>query len=400
MSQADWLEKDYYKMLGVASDASADEIRKAYRKLARENHPDANPDNPKAEERFKEVSEANSVLSDPSKRAEYDQFRQLAASGGLGGGGFGGFQGGAPFGGSTQNIDLNDLLGNIFGGGGGSARASAGRGGRPTGPRRGNDVKTGVTLSFEDAMAGVTVTLRVRGNAVCSTCSGMGARPGTFPHRCDRCGGQGVVNDNQGLFAFSQPCPVCAGRGEVIDDPCPTCAGSGIEQRTRTVRTRLPAGVRDGQTVKLPGKGEPGMYGGQPGDLLVEVTVAEHDVFVRSGDNLKLSVPITFAEAALGAQISVPTLDGSVTLKIPAGTESGRTFRVRGRGAPKRGKGKKSGGDLLVTVTITVPQKLTKTQKKVVEDFAAMDDSDPRATLNALSRNGATADAASEDVDV
>lgn len=377
MSQADWLEKDFYAALGVSKDASEDEIRKAYRKLARANHPDANPDDPKAEGRFKTVSEAYGVLSDPAKRREYDQIRQLAGSGGLGG--FGGFGGrGAP-GGAGANIDLGDLLGSLFGEGAGAATRGGGRRATTT-PRKGADLSADVTLAFDDALAGVTVTLRLHGSAVCSVCKGLGSRPGTLPERCTRCGGAGVVSDNQGLFGFSQPCPRCAGRGEVIADPCPNCHGQGVEDRPRTVKARIPAGVTDGQTVRLPGKGEPGRAGGKPGDLLVKVHVDEHPVLRRSGDNLVMTVPVTFAEAALGAKISVPTPDGPVTVRIPAGTESGKTLRIRARGAPKSSGGK---GDLLVTVQVAVPQKLTKTQRKLVEEFAAMDDNDPRAHLHA-----------------
>ncbi len=392
MSQADWLEKDFYAALGVPADASADDIRKAYRTLARENHPDANPDDPRAEERFQAISEAYGILSDPAKRKEYDQIRQLAASGGLGG--FRGFgQGRAP-GGAGQAFDLNDLLGNLFGeqgAGQGFGQTFGGQGAagarrRAGGARRGDDLNAEVTLSFEDALAGVTVTLRLTGSAVCSTCRGVGARPGTMPERCPRCSGAGVINENQGMFSFSQPCPQCAGRGEVITDPCPTCAGSGVEERPRTIKARLPSGVADGQTVRLKGKGSPGQGGGKPGDLFVKVHVDEHPVLRRRGDDLAMTVPVTFAEAALGANITVPTVEGSVTLKVPAGTESGRTLRVRGRGAPRSGG--KGHGDLLVTVQVAVPAKLTKTQQKLVEDFAAMDDSNPRAHLEGLLAGG------------
>lgn len=380
MSQADWLEKDFYAVLGVQKGASEEEIRKAYRQLARENHPDANPEDPRAEERFKSVSEAYGILSDEAKRREYDQIRQLAGSGGLGGG-FGRFPGAGGFGGGASSADLNDILGSLFGDGVRAPGTPVGRRGA-VGPRKGADLSAEVTLSFEDALVGVTVTLRLRGSAVCSTCRGVGARPGTMPERCTRCGGAGVVNENQGLFSFSQPCPQCAGRGEVITEPCPTCQGSGVEERARTVRARVPAGVTDGQSVRLPGKGEPGRAGGKPGDLLVRVNVSEHPALRRSGDNLAMTVPITFAEAALGAKVAVPTLDGVVTLKIPAGTDSGRTFRVRGRGAPRAGGGGQ--GDLLVTVQVAVPQKLSRTQKKLLEDFAAMDDSDVRAHLQTI----------------
>lgn len=377
MSSAEYFEKDFYKVLGVDKSASKDEIRKAYRKLAREHHPDANRGDKRAEERFKDISEAYSVLSDESKRAEYDRVREM-----VGAGGFRGFGAGRARAGSV-NFDLSDLLGNLFG-----EQPASGTFTRPRrtggvrGPRRGGDVTTEVTLSFEEALAGVTVTLRLTGDAVCSTCTGLGARPGTAPLTCTTCQGSGVVADNQGMFSFSQPCPVCAGRGMTIPDPCPTCNGSGIEQRPRSIRARIPAGVKDGATVRLKGKGEPGVNGGPAGDLFVTVNIREHQVFGRQGDHLTITVPVTFAEAALGAQVRVPTLDGPVTVKIPPGTESGTTFRVRGKGAP--GKGDRR-GDLLVTVQVAVPRKLTKTQKKALEEYARMDDAEQlRAHLDAL----------------
>ncbi|CAN5655071.1 molecular chaperone DnaJ [soil metagenome] len=389
MSQQDWLDKDFYAALGVPKDASQDDVRKAYRKLARENHPDANPNDPQAEERFKAISEAHGVLSDSTKRAEYDQIRQLAASGGLGG--FGGFRGGGAQAGGP-GVDLGDLLGNLFGQqgfGGGTRAGGPQRGGAG---RRGNDLSTEVTLSFDDALEGVTVTLRLQGTAVCHVCQGVGAEPGSMPQRCDLCDGKGVVNDNQGMFSFSQPCPKCGGRGEIITNPCHNCGGSGVEQRPRTVKARIPAGVSDGATVRLPKKGEPGLAGGPPGDLFVKVRVTEHPVLRRSGANLLIDVPVTFAEAALGAKIAVPTANGSVTLKIPPGTDSGKTFRVRGKGVAngtKKGGGRSKDGDLLVTVQVHVPDELTKTQQKVVQDLADMDDSDPRAHLaDLLARDG------------
>ncbi len=383
MSQQDWLEKDYYKVLGVPKSASAEEIRKAYRKLARETHPDANPGDPQAEERFKGISEAYGVLSDAKKRAEYDRIRELVGAGGPGG--LGGFGAGRGFrtttaGPGAAGFDLNDLLSSIFGSGGGPRP-----GGGAAGPQRGSDVETDVTLAFEDAMAGVTVTLRLSGQAVCSTCRGSGARPGTAPVTCATCQGNGVVTDNQGLFGLSQPCPTCGGRGVRITDPCPTCHGSGVESRPRTIHARIPAGVKDGATVRLKGKGEPGRNGGPPGDLFVRVHVDPHPIFGRSGDHLTLVLPVSFAEAALGARVKVPTLEEPVTVKIPAGTESGTTLRIRGRGAPKAGGGR---GDLLVTVQVAVPRKLTKTQRKLLEDFAATDHSGIRDHLEAMMQSG------------
>lgn len=383
MSQRDYFEKDYYGVLGVSKDASAADIGKAYRKLARENHPDAKPGDAAAEARFKEISEAYAVLSNAERRGEYDRVRDLVASGG--GTGFaGGFGGGGA--GGNLNIDLNDLLGQVFGsdprggpgtGGFGGFGTRTRRGATPAGIR-GRDVETTLTLSFEDALAGVTTTLRVMGRAVCSTCSGSGAAPGTSPQTCPVCNGAGVVASNQGLFSFSEPCTNCNGTGRVIPTPCPTCGGSGAEVRPRDVRTRIPAGVKDGARIRIAGKGEAGLNGGPSGDLFVTVKVEPHPLFERRDDNLVLRAPITFAEAAAGARITVPTLDGDpVTLKVPAGTESGRTFRVRGRGVQADGRR----GDLLVTVDIAVPGKLTRAQRRALEAFADLDDSDPRAGL-------------------
>ncbi len=383
MSQRDYVEKDYYRALGVSEDAEQADIARAYRKLARELHPDANPGDPGAETRFKEVSEAYSVLSNAEKRAEYDRVRQLVGSGAFAGG-FpgGGFPppGGRGFGNDgAQAFDLSDLLGGLFGSQGGGPQAG-GPFGRQAGRQaaRGRDVETELTLAFADAMAGVTTTLRVNGNAVCSTCGGSGARPGTSPQVCDVCRGTGAVARNQGMFSFSEPCENCGGTGRVIPDPCPTCHGSGAERRARDIRARIPAGVKDGARIRLKGKGEPGPPGGEPGDMFVTVHVTPHELFERRGDDLHLRLPVTFAEAAIGTRVTVPTLDGSVTLKVPAGTESGRTLRVRGRGAPRRRGGN---GDLLVTVEVAVPRKLTRTQRKMLEDFAATDDTDVRAHI-------------------
>ncbi|MBA2528850.1 MAG: molecular chaperone DnaJ [Euzebyales bacterium] len=398
MSQRDYFEKDYYGVLGVAKDATQADIAKAYRKLARELHPDARPGDPQAETRFKEVSEAQSVLSNPEKRKEYDQVRELVGSGafagggvgGFGGGGVGGFPGGGFGGAGGQTINIDDLLGGLFG-----QRGAGGRGGSdPFGRasragaagRRGRDLEADLTLAFPDAMAGVTTTLRVPGRATCSVCLGSGAKPGTSPVTCPTCRGQGVVSNNQGLFSFSEPCPTCAGTGRHISDPCPNCGGSGTETRSREIRARIPAGVRDGARIRLKGKGEAGAYGGPAGDLYVTVHVQPHDLFGRRGDDLTLRVPITFGEAALGARIKVPTLEEPVTLKVSAGTEPGKTFRVRGRGAPKAGGGR---GDLLVTVDVAVPSKLSRTQRKLLEDFAATTPGDQvRAHLDASSRSG------------
>jgi molecular chaperone DnaJ len=384
VSQRDYVEKDYYRALGVEEKAEQAEIAKAYRRLARELHPDANPDDAEAETRFKEVSEAYSVLSNPEKRAEYDKVRQLVGSGafagGFPGGGFPPPGGGGGFGGGQQ-FDLSDLLGGLFGQGqpqpGGSTFGRTRQ--RRQGPR-GRDLETDLTLSFADAVAGVTTTLRITGNAACSTCGGSGARPGTTPQACPTCHGTGAVARDQGMFSFSEPCDTCGGSGRVIPDPCTTCDGTGVERRTREIRARIPAGVKDGARIRLKGKGEPAPMGGEPGDLFVKVHVTAHEIFDRRGDDLLLRIPVTFAEAALGTRVTVPTLDGSVTLKVPAGTEPGRTLRVRGRGLPRRKGGT---GDLLVTVDLVVPRKLTRTQRKMLEEFAATDDADVRAHLDA-----------------
>jgi molecular chaperone DnaJ len=379
LSQRDYVEKDYYRVLGVSQDAEQSEIAKAYRKLAREFHPDANPNDAEAESRFKEVSEAYSVLSNAEKRTEYDKVRRLVGSGAFAGGvpppGAGGF--GGP---GAQAYDLSDLLGGIFGQGGGRAASGSpfNRGSRQR-ATRGRDLETDLNLSFDDAMAGVTTTLRINGNAVCGTCGGSGARPGTSPQICPVCGGTGAIARDQGLFSFSEPCDNCGGSGRVIPDPCPTCGGTGAERRTRDIRARIPAGVKDGAKIRLKGKGEPGPPGSPPGDLFVNVHVSPHEIFERRGDDLLLRLPVSFAEAAMGTKVTVPTIEQPVTLRVPPGTESGRTLRVRGRGAPRSNGGQ---GDLLVTIDVVVPRKLTRTQRKLLTDFAATEDDQIRAHLD------------------
>ncbi|ORJ98521.1 molecular chaperone DnaJ [Prescottella equi] len=360
MSQREWIEKDFYKELGVSSDASADDIKKAYRKLARDLHPDANPGDTKAEERFKAVSEANAVLSDPAKKKEYDEARRLFASGGFGpgagystgGGGFGGggFDLGDLFGGGAAGGDggLGDIFGGLFNRGSGRSASS-------TRPRRGSDVETETTLDFREAAQGVTVPLRLTSPSACTTCHGSGAKPGTSPRVCPRCNGTGVVSRNQGAFGFSEPCDDCRGTGSIIDEPCSDCHGNGVTNRTRTITVRVPSGVSDGQKIRLAGQGEAGLRGAPSGDLYVTVHVRPDKVFGRNGDDLTLVVPVSYGELVLGTTLSVPTLDGRVGVKVPAGTADGRILRVRGRGVPKRGGG---AGDLLVTVKVAVPQKL------------------------------------------
>ncbi|HEX8488406.1 MAG TPA: molecular chaperone DnaJ, partial [Propionibacteriaceae bacterium] len=348
MSTKDWVEKDFYKVLGVAKDAKPEDIKKAYRKLARDNHPDQNPGNPEAERRFKEMSEANDVLSDPAKRKEYDEARRL-----FGGGGFRFPRSGGQPGGTSSVDDLfrqassgdgnfSDLFGGLFNGATNRTRSSS----TTRGPRRGSDVEGEVTVDFTDAIEGVTVGMQMVSDAPCEACRGTGAKAGTIPHVCSTCQGSGMqTSTSGGVFAVTEPCVDCRGRGMVVDDPCPVCHGSGRGRSTKTMQVRIPAGVTDNQRIRLKGKGGAGENGGAAGDLYVVVHVKPHSIFGRKGDNLTLTAPVTFTEAALGAEIEVPTLDGApVRLKIPAGTPNGRTFRVRGKGVTKRDGSK---GDLL-----------------------------------------------------
>ena len=363
-AQREWFEKDYYQVLGVAADASPKEITKAYRKLARDLHPDQNPGDAAAEERFKDVSAAYDVLGDDEKRKEYDEVRRLGPmAGGAPGGGPGGFSFNV---GDMAGDDLGDLLGQMFGG----AANRSPRGG--VGPRRGADLTAQLTLDFADAAVGLTTTLHLTSDAQCSTCSGSGAKAGTAPQRCGVCGGRGVIDDNQGMFSFSTPCRNCQGTGSVITDPCDTCHGSGVERRPREVKVRIPAGVKDGQTIRLGGRGAPGRNGGPAGDLLVEITVRPHERFGRSGNNLTVHVPVSFPQAALGGDIEVPTLDGSsVTLRIKPGTQTGSRHRVKGKGITTQSK--RSGtrtGDLIVTVDVQVPTELNDAERAAIEQLA------------------------------
>ncbi|MER7864778.1 molecular chaperone DnaJ [Amycolatopsis japonica] len=387
MSAREWIGKDFYRELGVSSDATADEIKKAYRKLAKENHPDANAGNAEAEKKFKAVSEAYGVLSDTAKRKEYDEARRLFGSGGPGGFGFpgggaggGGFDVGDIFGQAGQQQGgfggLGDILGGLFGRRGGAAGATANR------PQRGSDVETDVRIDFTEAVKGATLPLRLSSPATCSTCGGNGAKPGTSPRTCATCQGSGLVSRSQGAFAFSEPCRDCRGRGQIIDDPCPECAGEGISTRTRTLTVRIPPGVADDQRIRLAGQGEPGRGGAQPGDLYVRVHVAPHTLFGRKDLDLTITVPVSFTELALGGTITVPTLEGKVSLKVPQGTASGRVLRVRGKGIAKRDG---SQGDLLVTLQAAIPAKLDDKAREALEAYAeAMADHDPRPEITEL----------------
>lgn len=404
MAQKEWAEKDYYRDLGVSSTADADEIKRAYRKVAREDHPDKNPGNAAAEERFKKASEAYSVIGDKEKRAEYDELRRLVAAGGMpGAGGFapgGGFGGYSPgfgsgFSGGTADFDvsdlfggggfsaggnLNDVLGGMFGGAGAAGPSSGGGMRRPPRRTRGADVETEITLEFREATKGVTVPIRLTNPAPCATCHGSGAKAGTSPETCTTCAGSGLTSESRGAFGFSRPCTDCAGTGSRVKDPCGDCGGSGRTTRTRTITVRVPAGVVDGQKVRLAGQGAAGERGKPAGDLFVTVHVKPDTVFSRSGDDLMLTVPVSYSELVLGGTVTVPTLDARVRVRIPQGTPDGTTLRVRGRGVNKRNG---ASGDLLVTVKVEVPRNLDEGAMSSLRRYAEEEQRsgfDPRAT--------------------
>lgn len=346
---------DYYEILGVDRSASADEIKKAYRRLARKHHPDRNPDDPKAEERFKEISEAYDVLSDADKRKAYDR-------------------GGGPFGGGfdpSQFGSFGDVFSNIFGGG------RRGRG--PAGPRRGQDLEAETRIPFDTAVRGGEVRISVAGSETCPDCSGAGGRGGAQPETCHACGGSGTQTQGQGLFSIAQPCGVCGGSGSVIADPCPSCGGTGARRKTRNLRVKIPAGVRDGSRIRLAGKGGAGARGGQAGDLYVITRVADSPVFRRKGDNLEVEVPLSVTEAMLGANVEVPTLDGRTKLKVPAGTQHGTVQRLRDAGPPKLSGGGR--GDLHYRFSVEVPKDLSGDQRQAAEALAETLGEDLRADL-------------------
>lgn len=377
--QREWFEKDYYAALGVPSSSPQKEITTAYRRLARQFHPDANPGDDAAEERFKEVSAAYDVVGDPDRRKEYDKVRAMGPmggrmSGGRGPSGPGGFgPSGAP---NFGSADFGDILGNLFGRGEQAAWPPGA--GSPRGPQRGSDLEADLHLSFMDAIRGVTTSVNLISDAVCPECNGSCAAKGTTPRSCPDCAGRGVVDDNQGFFSLSHPCATCQGRGNLIDQPCANCSGTGITTRPRVVKVRLPEGVKDGQQIRLKGKGAPGRNGGPEGDLYVRVNIESHQLFGREGDDIVITVPITFYEAALGADVRVPTLDGdAVTIRIPPGTPNGRVFRVKARGvATATGK-----GDMLVAVDVVVPTSLTGAERKAMEELRDAATSSPRANL-------------------
>jgi len=371
--QREWLERDYYATLGVSRDATADEIKRAYRRLARELHPDANPDDPRAEGRFKEVGEAYAVVGDAERRREYDELRRLGAAGFAGGfpGGAGGFPGGmGGFPGGFGGADLGDLLGQMFGGGAGATGARGGRG--RARPRRGADVETDLHLSFEDALGGVSTAVSLTTEVACDDCRGTGAADGRR-EPCAACGGRGETVVDQGPFSFAQPCARCGGAGSVVSSPCRACRGSGRVTRPRRIQVRIPAGIRDGSVVRVAGRGAPGRDGGPAGDVLVRVRVAAHPRFGRRGDDVLLELPLTYAEAALGTTVAVPTPSGERRrIRVAPGTQPGRVLRVRGEGAPRTGG--RGRGDLLVTIRVRVPERLSRDDKRLLEQLGEHDD--------------------------
>lgn len=370
--QREWFEKDYYAALGISSSASEKDIQKTYRKLAKEFHPDANPGDAKSEERFKDISAANDVLGDPEKRKEYDEVRAMVASGGGSSYGAPGGFGGSPFSGGAQyDGDLGDILGDLF-----SRRRPRGQSRR--GPERGPDLETNIALDFLEAVNGLTTSVALTSDAPCSVCHGSGAEPGFRPVECPSCGGRGEVIVDQGPFSFSQVCPACGGRCQVVEHPCKKCRGKGVERKKREVKVRIPAGVKNGQRIRVEKRGGAGRFGGPPGDLYVVVKVKPDDIFGRSGvADLTIKVPITFSEAGLGAVVMVPTLGEPVKVKVPPGTQNNKTVRVRGRGVPR-----KKPGDLLVTFELVVPKKLNSQERSALEALGEASTTNPREHLN------------------
>jgi molecular chaperone DnaJ len=376
------MASDYYEALGVSKKASQDEIKKAYRKLARKYHPDRNQDDPGAEERFKEVQEAYDTLSDPEKRKQYDA-----------GGAFAGFGGRSPFGGAAGGAggpgfsDVGDIFSSVFGRGGRQATPE---------PSRGRDLETEVQLSFEQAVEGAQIPVTVEKASTCKVCGGIGAKPGTSPTTCPRCGGRGIDSQSQGLFSISQPCPQCGGSGQIIEDPCRACGGSGLTEQRKRYRVNIPAGVRDGTRIRLAGKGEDGPRGGPPGDLYVITRVIPSPVFRQRRDgDLEVVEPITIAEAIQGATVEVPTLKGTKRIRVPAGTRHGSVQRLRGEGLPEPdGRGR---GDIRYRFEIEIPRDLSSEQKRALEQLAeSFNDHNPRERLLRTARGSTTANRSGE----
>lgn len=360
---------DYYEVLNVSKDCGEQELKTAYRKLAMRYHPDRNPDNPEAEERFKQASEAYQVLSDPQKRAAYDRFGPAGINGaGAAGGGFPG------------DMDLGDIFGDFFGEM--FNVAGAGRGGRASRAQRGRDIRYDLTIDFEEAVFGKTTTATLKRMDVCTDCRGSGSAQGKPPSTCQQCGGRGQVRFQQGFFSIARTCPICSGTGQVVTEPCPTCRGEARVEREHTMEVKIPAGVEDGTRIRYQGEGDAGRFGGPGGDLYVVLSVRPHAYFEREGHDLHFAVIVSFPQAALGAEISIQTLEGETTLKIPEGTQSGREFRLRGKGVPhlnERGR-----GDLIVQVVVETPKKLTKAQREMIQQLGTTLSSDNRATSRSL----------------
>ena len=356
-------KRDYYEVLGVSKGASEDEIKKAYKKMARKYHPDLNPGDKSAEEKFKEVNEAYEVLSDADKRARYDQYGHAGVDPNFGAGGFGGgFDGGFDF------SDLGDIFGSFFGGGFGGGRRT-----NPNAPQRGESIRMAVTISFEEAAFGCEKEVTVERYEACDTCHGSGCAPGTSPEVCPDCHGTGTVQVRRqtpmGVFATSSPCPKCGGKGRIIHQPCKDCRGSGMMRKKKTIQASIPAGIDNGQTISIRGQGNAGRNGGPAGDLLITITVRPHELFRREGTSVLCEAPITFTQAVLGAELEIPTIDGKVKYTLPEGTQSGTTFRLKGKGIPSiNGRGR---GDQYVTVYIETPRNLNKEQREALKKFAA-----------------------------
>ncbi|WP_164561934.1 molecular chaperone DnaJ [Nitratidesulfovibrio vulgaris] len=365
-------QRDYYEVLGVARDASEDDIKRAYRKLALQYHPDRNPDDPEAEQKFKEAAEAYDVLRDGEKRARYDRFGHAGVGNG---GGFGqGFS-------SNEDIfaHFSDIFGDLFG----FAGAAGGRSRGPR-PQAGSDLRYNLTISFRQAAKGDEVTLRLPKSVPCDECGGSGAAPGTRPETCRHCGGAGQIRQSQGFFQIAMPCPVCRGEGTVITSPCPKCKGSGQTQQVKELSVRIPAGVDTGNRLRLRGEGEPGIHGGPAGDLYVVISVEDDKTFRRQGQDLVVTREISFVQASLGDRIDVPTLDDDITLDIPAGTQSGEVFRLVDKGLPYLGHGHT--GDLLVEIRVVTPTRLTKKQEELLREFALLDEEKPLEKVRKMAR--------------
>ena len=355
-------KRDYYEVLGVSRGASEDEIKKAYKKMARKYHPDLNPGDKTAEEKFKEVNEAYEVLSDADKKARYDQYGHAGVDPNFGAGGFGGgFDGSFDFG------DLGDIFGSFFGGGFGGGRRT-----NPNAPQRGESIRMSIAISFEEAAFGCEKAVTVERYETCDTCHGNGCAPGTSPEVCPDCHGTGTVQVRRqtpmGVFATSSPCPKCGGKGRIIHQPCKDCRGSGMVRKKKTIQASIPAGIDNGQTISIRGQGNAGKNGGPAGDLLITITVRPHELFRREGTSVLCEAPITFTQAVLGAELEIPTIDGKVKYTLPEGTQSGTTFRLKGKGIPSiNGRGR---GDQYVTVYIETPKNLNKEQKEALKKFA------------------------------